>query len=87
MVKKLEKGETIACTKLQHTDVPRTIKKQSNNMNKSKGNTSIVHVFCTNDVSMTSKKRRRMRKTGGASNATRRVTSLPRVHTWTMMME
>jgi hypothetical protein len=30
MVKKLEKGETAACTKLQHKDVPKATRKQEN---------------------------------------------------------
>jgi hypothetical protein len=55
MLKKLEKGKTKACTKLHHKDVPgATTKKTPNNMNKSKGNKSSVHV-------VTSKGKRRMR--------------------------
>jgi hypothetical protein len=30
MMKKLEKGETTACAKLQHKDVPKAIRKQAN---------------------------------------------------------
>jgi hypothetical protein len=60
-VKKLEKGRTKACTKRHQKDVPgATMKKQPNDMNKGKGNISTIHIVCTNDISMTSKTRKRM---------------------------
>lgn len=49
------------CTKLHQKYVPgATMKKQPNNMKKGKGNISTVHVVYTNDISMTSKSKKRM---------------------------
>jgi hypothetical protein len=61
MVKMLKKGETIACARLHQTHVPGATKETSN-LNKDKGNKSSFHVVCTNNVSMTFKNRKRMRK-------------------------
>jgi hypothetical protein len=59
MVKKLEKGRTVACTKLYKKDVPGATKQQPNGMNKDKGKNSILHVVCTNNVSMSPKNKKR----------------------------
>jgi hypothetical protein len=60
MVNKLEKGETIACTKMyKKKNVPGAIKKQENDMDKDKCKNSILHVVCTNNVFMSSKRRKR----------------------------
>jgi hypothetical protein len=61
VVKKLEKGETVACTKLQQKQLPRATKNQANNMNKYKGTNSFSHVVCTDNVSMSSKSKKRRR--------------------------
>jgi hypothetical protein len=54
VVKKLEKGETVASVKLHKKEFPKAIN-EAINMNKEKGKDSISHVVCANNTSMSSK--------------------------------
>jgi hypothetical protein len=82
MVKKLKKGETVACVKLHQKLVLGATKQRSNGMNKEKGKNSIVHAFCANNVSMSPKN-----KKVDALDVKRHDILLPHVHTWTMRKE
>jgi hypothetical protein len=59
VVKKLEKGKTVASVKLHKKDVP---KDEEINMSLEKGKDSINHVVCTNHFSMSSKNKKRKGK-------------------------
>jgi hypothetical protein len=61
VVKKLEEGETAARVKLLEKDVPKAIS-EATNMRQEKGNESISHVVCTNNLSMSSKSKKRKGK-------------------------
>jgi hypothetical protein len=54
VMKKLEKGETVASVKLHKKQVPKIINEASN-MNKEKGKSSINHVVCADNLSMSCK--------------------------------
>jgi hypothetical protein len=57
VVKKLEEGETAARVKLHKKEVPKAI-----NMKQEKGNDSTSHVVCTNNLSVSSKSKKRRGK-------------------------
>jgi hypothetical protein len=57
VVKKLEEGETAARVKLHKKEVPKAI-----NMKQEKGNESTSHVVCTNNLSVSSKSKKRRGK-------------------------
>jgi hypothetical protein len=61
VVKKLEEGETAARVKLLEKDVPKAIS-EAINMRQEKGNDSVSHVICTNNLSMSSKSKKRRGK-------------------------
>jgi hypothetical protein len=61
VVKKLEEGETAARVKLLEKDVPKAIS-EAINIRQEKGNNSISHVVCTNNLSMSSKNKKRKGK-------------------------
>ena len=61
VVKKLEEGETAARVKLLEKDVPKAIS-EAINKRQEKGNDSISHVICTNNLSMSSKSKKRRGK-------------------------
>jgi hypothetical protein len=62
VMKKLEEGETAAIrVKLFEKDVPKAIS-EAINMRQEKGNDSISHVVCTNNLSMSSKSKKRRGK-------------------------
>jgi hypothetical protein len=61
VVKKLEEGETVARVKILEKDVPKALS-EAVNMRQEKGNESISHVVCTNNLSMSSKSKRRRGK-------------------------
>jgi hypothetical protein len=61
VVKKLEKGETVASVKLHKKEVPKVIN-EAINMNKEKGKYSINHVGCADNISMSSKHKKRRGK-------------------------
>lgn len=59
MVKKLEKGRNVPCTKLLQKQVPRATKKQASNLNKEKDIISSVDFNCANNMSMSPKNRKK----------------------------
>jgi hypothetical protein len=61
VVKKFEKGETTAHVELHKKQVPNATR-EANNKNKEKGENSSINVVCTNDLSMTSKRKKRIGK-------------------------
>jgi hypothetical protein len=61
VVKKLEKGETATHVKLHKKRVPNATR-EANNKNKEKGEYSSINVVCSNDLSITSKHKRRIGK-------------------------
>jgi hypothetical protein len=85
MVKKLEKGETVARVNLHKKRVPKAMR-EANNKNKEKGEKSSINVVCTNDLSMSSKSKKRREKRD-VSNARSWVTLLLHAHTWTLRMK
>jgi hypothetical protein len=60
MVKKLEKGRNVPCTKILQKQVPRETKKQASNLNKDKDIISSVDFDCTNNMSMSPKNRKKI---------------------------
>jgi hypothetical protein len=67
VAKKHEEGETTARVNLLEKDVPKAISKEIN-MRLEKGNNLISHVVYTNNLSMSSKSKKRRGK-GDASSA------------------